>query len=275
MLLEGYMRMKILASIKAFNRRSSNEEQKYKYKKKAFAEGGTSLLYKCQMRGKSEVYVAKVLRKECKGKLGRKRFNVECEMLQRFKGKTHIIQVVEILEDRIILPQMAEDLFEVLLRARPLSEINAKVIFKQICEGVQHLHNEKISHLDIKTENVLKGFDGLYYLADFQGALSEFLQEGDVAHITKQFAAPEIAERSPSNSLLAADMWSLGILLIEMLIYNSNYLRKGAVEAAIQRISLTYSAELCSLLRSLLQLDPKNRITISEVMSHPWLVNNS
>ena len=198
-------------------------------------------------------------------------------MLQKFKGKKHILQVIDVLEDRIILPQMAEDLFEVMRRKRRLSEIESKVIFQQVCEGLQHLHNEKISHLDIKPENVLKGFDGLYYLADFQGALPEFLQEGDVAHVTRQYAAPEISDASTSNSLLAADMWSLGVLLIEMLTGIKcsyvDYSRKGAVEAEINRISLTQSAELCSLLRSLLQLNPKDRITISEVMSHPWLVN--
>ena len=52
-----------------------------------------------------------------------------------------------------------------------------------------------------------------------------------------------------------------------------DYSEKGAIEAQINRISLTHSAELC-LLRSLLQYDPKDRITISEVMSHPWLVND-
>ena len=68
--------------------------------KKVFAEGGTSLLYKCHRQGNSEIYIAKVLKFEGRGKLI-KRFNVECEMLQRFKGKTHIIQVIDVLEDRI------------------------------------------------------------------------------------------------------------------------------------------------------------------------------
>src|SRR3990167_2735790 len=265
----------LVASINASG--SNTEAPKYKYTKKVFAEGGTSLLYKCHRQCNSEIYIAKVLKFEGRGKLI-KRFNVECEMLQRFKGKTHIIQVIDVLEDRIILPQMTEDLFEVMRRQRRLSEIETKVIFQHVCEGLQHVHNEKIAHLDIKPENLLKGPDGLYYLADFQSALPEFLQEGDVAHVTRQYAAPEIKKRSTSNSLLAADIWSLGILLVEMLTgikhFYIDYSEKGAVEAQINRISLTHSAELCSLLRSLLQYDPKDRITISEVMSHPWLVND-
>ena len=88
----------LVASINASG--SNTEAPKYKYTKKVFAEGGTSLLYKCHRQGNSEIYIAKVLKFEGRGKLI-KRFNVECEMLQRFKGKTHIIQVIDVLEDRI------------------------------------------------------------------------------------------------------------------------------------------------------------------------------
>jgi len=57
------------------------------------------------------------------------------------------------------------DLFELILK-NPLSEKMGRTLFTQIVSAIQHLHNSRIAHLDIKPENFLI-FEGGIKLIDF------------------------------------------------------------------------------------------------------------
>ena len=58
----------------------------------------------------------------------------------------------------VVMERMKVDLMDYILTHQRLSEKVAKKIFKQICEGIKHCHENKIVHLDIKPENILLGF---------------------------------------------------------------------------------------------------------------------
>lgn len=49
----------------------------------------------------------------------------------------------------------------------PLREINAAILFKQLCYAVQHMHHLGFVHRDIKAENVLLVGENKVKLADF------------------------------------------------------------------------------------------------------------
>ena len=88
--------------------------------------------------------------------------------------------------------------------------------FTQICLGLKHCHDRKILHRDIKPANVFMTRRGVCKLADFGiskilgGTLSKVLTTMG----TPVYLSPEIVQGQPYNS--ATDIWSLGVLLYEM-----------------------------------------------------------
>lgn len=79
------------------------------------------------------------------------------------------------------------------------------------------------------------------------------------------------------------DLWSLGVLCYEFLLgappfedqagYKATYRRIAKVDLQIPTGSMSAEAE--DLIRRLLQLDPKDRLPLPQVLSHPWIVKNT
>jgi hypothetical protein len=94
-----------------------------------------------------------------------------------------------------------------------MTEPEAKRYIRQICQGLQHMHEQNIVHLDIKPENILfeKKNSPNVKLVDFGLAMKldpdEVVQ---VSSMTVEFAAPEIVENDSVG--FATDMWAVGVL---------------------------------------------------------------
>ncbi|KAL8681758.1 MAG: hypothetical protein Q9186_002146 [Xanthomendoza sp. 1 TL-2023] len=90
--------------------------------------------------------------------------------------------------------------------------------FGCLANAVGYLHTKRIKHRDLKPENILIK-DYKVYIADFGTAQDWSHAPNDTTTdsgvpITAPYMAPEVARRSPRNS--AADMWSLGVVYLEM-----------------------------------------------------------
>lgn len=70
------------------------------------------------------------------------------------------------------------DLLSYVRRRRHLKESVAKYIFFQIVNGIQHCHNKKIIHRDIKLENILLDAKGNVKICDF--GVSKIVKQGEV-----------------------------------------------------------------------------------------------
>lgn len=98
-----------------------------------------------------------------------------------------------------------------LMSSMKLDEKLARSLFHQIVEGVSYLHSKKVSHMDLKLENILIGSDYNLKLADFDFAY----KEGDIGLLgfgSQNFRAPEVISREvriPEK----ADLYSLGVIL--------------------------------------------------------------
>ena len=98
-----------------------------------------------------------------------------------------------------------------------MSEPEAKRYIRQICEGLQHMHENNIVHLDLKPENIMfetKSSPNVK-LVDF--GLAARLDPDDVVKVsaaTVEFAAPEIVEHDSVG--FSTDMWALGVLTYVM-----------------------------------------------------------
>lgn len=158
----------------------------------------------------------------------------------------------------------------------------ARGFFRQIVAGVLYLHSNAIAHRDLSLENVLVS-DGICKLCDFGLCTDANSVCCDVVG-KAYYMAPEVVAGQAYDPM-AADMWSLGIMLFIILTGSPLTLKAApkddAVRALVQfglrsifeswGISDVVSSDASDLMAALLQVDPTKRLTIETVMKHPWL----
>jgi serine/threonine protein kinase len=123
-------------------------------------------------------------------------------------------------------------------------------LFRTVCEALHHAHQKGVLHRDIKPSNILVSVEdghAIPHVIDFgvAKALNQRLAEETVFTQfgllvgTPEYLSPEQAEMSPLGVDTTSDVYSLGVLLYELLVgalpFDSNILRKAGY-AEIQRI---------------------------------------
>ncbi|XP_065592368.1 serine/threonine-protein kinase Nek1 isoform X5 [Cyrtonyx montezumae] len=88
--------------------------------------------------------------------------------------------------------------------------------FVQICLALKHIHDRKILHRDIKSQNIFLTKDGTIQLGDFGIArvLSSTVELARTCIGTPYYLSPEICQNRPYNN--KSDIWALGCVLYEM-----------------------------------------------------------
>ena len=108
------------------------------------------------------------------------------------------------------------ELFKHLLNCKFFPEDKAKFYSAIVGLALEYLHTHGIVYRDIKPDNILIDEDGYLKLADF--GMAKMLKDQEKAFSlcgTPEYFSPEIITREGHNK--AADWWSYGILLYEML----------------------------------------------------------
>ncbi len=151
-----------------------------------------------------------------------------------------------------------------------LSEDQVLNWFTQICLAIKHVHDRKILHRDLKSQNVFLTKQGIVKLGDFGIAkvLESTVAQAQTIVGTPYYLSPEIIENKPYN--FKSDIWSLGVLLYEMCAlkppFNGGSLHMLAlqiVRGQYQPVPAQYSQQVKTLLQSLLSLDPAKRPNIN------------
>ena len=166
---------------------------------------------------------------------------------------------------------------------KTLSEKEAKKIFKQLAEAIKYCHDNKVLHLDVKLDNIMyTKKTGEATLIDF--GLCDFITEEHGDLITRrvgslEYSPPEIFVRSETPFYgTKVDVWCLGVVLYSLLSSmfpfdpkkRSQLLRRGTEHPPVI-FNFILSSKAKDLLTKMLALKPEQRITIDEVLKHPWL----
>lgn len=172
---------------------------------------------------------------------------------------------------------ICEDLLNYISKRAKIPENIAKVIFKQLIEGLKYLHSNCIIHRDIKLDNILIGLDGKVKICDF--GVSRIIKPNDIMHEhcgTPAYIAPEIFTSNGYKGFYS-DIWSAGITLYYMLSGNQPFkgtnlskLHSNILNQKLEKIQ-GISPEAENLIYGLLQQNPKKRLTITHILNHPWL----
>lgn len=117
----------------------------------------------------------------------------------------------------ILQELMSANLGMLLAKDFPFPENVGLYIIKEILKGLDFLHKNGKIHRDIKSENIFVNFEGKVKIGDF-GTMAQLTQESMLRSTmagTPLWLAPEVAMQSQYHT--PADIWSLGILAIEII----------------------------------------------------------
>ncbi|KAG8197930.1 hypothetical protein JTE90_020308 [Oedothorax gibbosus] len=166
------------------------------------------------------------------------------------------------------------DLFTRLSREVMFTEDDVKFYLAELVLALEHLHNIGIIYRDLKPENILLGEDGHICLTDF-GLCKESLNNEKTFSFcgTVEYMAPEVINRKGHTT--AADWWSFGVLMFEMLTgtlpFHSSNKKETMNQILKARLQMPQylSEQAQGLLRCLFKRNPDNRLASGpEMRSH-------
>jgi len=163
---------------------------------------------------------------------------------------------------------------------RYFSEAQILDWFTQICLGLKHVHDRKILHRDIKSQNIFLTKTNIVKLGDF--GIAKVLtgtQELAMTVIgTPYYLSPELIDGKPYN--FKSDIWSLGVLLYELCTLKHPFdangfpmLARKISKGRYTPIPATFSKDLKELVNSLLSVDPHDRPSINAILKKDVVQN--
>ncbi len=167
----------------------------------------------------------------------------ECQLMARLGDRPHVVTIfdVEVDSGRLyIVTQFMPggSLDDVLEEAEghKLSVLAAITIAKDICRALDHAHSHGIVHRDLKPENIFFDADGRARLGDFGLAvIPDAPRRTDSGMImgTALYMAPEIVNAGALAATAKSDLYSLGIVIYEMLTGRAPF--EGTVAGVLSR----------------------------------------
>ena len=147
--------------------------------------------------------------------------------------------------------------------------------FTQVCLAIKHIHDRKILHRDIKSQNIFLMKNGQIKLGDFGIAkcLNQTIDKAKTYVGTPYYLSPEIINSQPYD--FKSDIWSLGVLLYEMCALkmpfdasNLPQLYIKIINCNYQPLSNNYSDELKKLVKAMLNETSLKRPNIEQVLNY-------
>lgn len=168
----------------------------------------------------------------------------------------------------------------VIERAGIIPEKHIAYIAREILRGLGVLHSHHRIHRDLKSDNVLISTQGTVKLGDF-GYAAQLTQENNVRQTvvgTPSWMAPELVGGNDYN--VKVDIWSLGIVMLELADGEPPYLRENPMKALFNIVTKPppeiqskrkWSNNMKNFVRQCLIKEPNDRPSTIDLLSHPFL----
>eukprot|EP00934_Nitzschia_sp_Nitz4_P006893 Nitzschia sp. Nitz4//scaffold232_size35869//28123//29452//NITZ4_007813-RA/size35869-snap-gene-0.48-mRNA-1//1//CDS//3329543348//6883//frame0 len=225
-------------------------------------------------------------------------------------GATDVLQDGDFLYS--VMPYCAGgDLFGVVVKYAEdsggeigMPEPVARYWFRQVLWGLHHLQSLGVCHRDLSLENILVDVNNCliidmgmclrvpYNEASSSGGVTD-VTNGTTRRLMKpqgvcgkhNYMSPEIYENKAPFDGFAIDLWAAGVILYIMLTGFPPYdqasrtdqrfdlIVNGKLMKQLKSWGIALSEDAGDLMQHMLQLDPRDRLTLAEVMAHPWVTD--
>ncbi|KAM6097484.1 ribosomal protein S6 kinase alpha-3 isoform 4-T5 [Chlamydotis macqueenii] len=251
--------------------------------------GSYSICKRCIHKASNMEYAVKIIDKSKRDP------TEEIEILLRYGQHPNIITLKDVYDDGKYVYVVTElmkggELLDKILRQKFFSEREASAVLFTITKTVEYLHTQGVVHRDLKPSNILyvdeSGNPESIRICDFGFAKQLRAENGLLMTpcYTANFVAPEVLKRQGYDA--ACDIWSLGVLLYTMLTGYTPFANgpDDTPEEILARIGSgkfslsggywnTVSDTAKDLVSKMLHVDPHQRLTAAQVLSHPWIVH--
>jgi serine/threonine protein kinase len=265
-------------------------------------EGAFGKVYKAIRRKDNKLVALKVMPKYL---TSHEALDREMQALQVFSdpGHDHVCYLYDLHEDEENFYLAMEhifggELFEHLVRRGAFSERDAAKFLKEFAEGLAYIHSKGYAHGDLKPENLMMSCDShnpRVKIVDF--GFSAPIANRKLIFGTVAYLSPEILKNfgRPQQPTPAVDMFAVGVIMYTILTGTHPFDRTNqATDQAIMHAVVAsisdpdflskyvfdnrtegLSRSSLALMHNLLQPNPKDRMTSTELQQHPWILGHT
>jgi len=242
----------------------------------ALGEGASGKVFLVRKKATNELFVLKGLGKTDTKSLRSLKKEAEIQIRLIHNNIIRLHEFIEGPQSTLLVMEYARygSLNKLLKERGHLTEEQAFSYFIQVCDAVHFLHSHDLIHRDIKPSNLLFISPSQVKLADFDCCTCSNYRL-KVLCGTSEYIAPEVLSCKPYDQ--KADVWSLGILLFEMVHGYTPFKarRRRDTYLKIFKGKIIFSEQIKNDLKDLivriLRLEDKGRPTIEEILNHPWI----
>ncbi|XP_009567835.1 myosin light chain kinase family member 4 isoform X1 [Cuculus canorus] len=197
------------------------------------------------------------------------------QLYDAFESKNDIVLVMEYVEGGELFDRIIDENCN-------LTELDTIMFIKQICEGIQYMHQMYILHLDLKPENILCVNRAANQIKIIDFGLARRYKPREKLRVnfgTPEFLAPEVVNYEFVS--FPTDMWSVGVIAFMLLSGLSPFLGDDDNETLNNILSCSWdfedeefqgvSEEAKDFISKLLIKEKCWRISATAALKHPWL----
>ncbi|KAG8133249.1 hypothetical protein E2320_011053, partial [Naja naja] len=201
------------------------------------------------------------------------------QLYDAFESKNDVVLVMEYVEGGELFDRILDE-------NSKLTEMDAILFIKQICEGVQYMHQMYILHLDLKPENILCVNREEYQIKIIDFGLARRYKPREKLKVnfgTPEFLAPEVVNYDFVS--FPTDMWSIGVIAYMLITGLSPFLGDDDNETLNNILACRWdfeeeefenvSEEAKDFISKLLIKEKCWRISAGAALKHPWLSNQT
>jgi serine/threonine protein kinase len=252
---------------------------------KAIGKGGFGQVWKVRHKATDKIYVIKVMNKQ--NIIDQKmvdQINREIDIMYML-NHPHIIKLVNHFEDDdnlYLIMHFASkgQLYSLLKRHGRFDQRTTAQYMQEIIAAVKYLHSFKppIIHRDIKPENILLDENGRVKIADFGWSNFEDKNKRITYCGTPEYLAPEMIKKEGHDTTV--DIWDLGVLMFELLTGHPPFSGSNQTELFmnIKKHKINWPDDFPPLAKNLiskiLKQNPKERVSLDEILQHAWFEKN-
>ncbi|EFN64027.1 Myosin light chain kinase, smooth muscle [Camponotus floridanus] len=167
-----------------------------------------------------------------------------------------------------------------------LTERDSILFMRQICQGVEYMHKNKIVHLDLKPENIMCRTRTSHQIKLIDFGLAQTLKSDTPIRVlfgTPEFIPPEIISYEPIGT--ESDMWSVGVICYVLLTGLSPFMGDNDAETFANITRADYDLEdeafdaisnnAKDFISGLLIKRKELRMSATQCLEHPWLAQHA